>query len=144
MSEIVSEFEQRRLETIRKNQEYLKSLNIEPVEQIVASKRISLPKTKKVRAKVEKRVTAPSRTSRRLSGRGEDDVVLQPVDINVEPIAEYKLLSFEEYFDKETVEKSIKTDGIYRGWLHPDLVEKYNFKKETFEQMQKEPKSILD
>jgi hypothetical protein len=143
MSEIISDFEQRRLETIKKNQEYLKSLNIEPVEQIVASKRVSLPKTKKVRAKIEKRTTAPSRTSRRLSGRGEDDV-LQPIDQNVDPAPEYKLLSFEEYFDKDTVAKAIRTDGIYRGWLHSDLVEKYNFKRETFEQMQKEPKSRFD
>jgi hypothetical protein len=140
----MNDFEEKRLETIRKNQEYLLSLDLLPDQPVVASRRVSFPKSNSVRPKAGKKSSFSSRKSSRLSGA--ENTILHTIDQNTLPVLEeqHKLQTFQEYFEKETISKAIVTDGKYKGWLHPHLVEKYNFKKETFEGNQKQRKGILN
>ena len=103
-----TEFEKQRAETIRKNQEYLASLNIIAEEPVVPAKRIKLEK------KVAKRAPAPvqSRSSSRISGSGIDQNLEDAPAVVQEPS---RVLTFKEYFDEETVAKAIVTDGHFKG-----------------------------
>ncbi|CAO3618006.1 unnamed protein product [Cunninghamella echinulata] len=48
-----------------------------------------------------------------------------------------KLLKADEYFDKETREKAIRTDGHYKGWINPALIEKYQFEQSAIDAWEK-------
>ncbi|KAI7819704.1 hypothetical protein BC939DRAFT_251022 [Gamsiella multidivaricata] len=107
------------------------------------------------------RIAQPVRLSKRLRGLaapsleiGENDNMLQgeeraarndrsrsrgsEADGNADgdsdsEIDRINLMSGDLYFDKETREKAIRVDGHYKGWLHPDLIEKYGFEKTSEE-----------
>ena len=48
-----------------------------------------------------------------------------------------KLLKPDEYFSADICEKAIRTDGHFRGWINPDLIEKYQFELSAAEAWEK-------
>ncbi|KAI8335844.1 hypothetical protein BC941DRAFT_429558 [Chlamydoabsidia padenii] len=40
-----------------------------------------------------------------------------------------KLLTADAYFDKDIREKAIRTDGKYKGWVNPELIQKYQLEQ---------------
>ncbi|KAF7727790.1 hypothetical protein EC973_007021 [Apophysomyces ossiformis] len=45
----------------------------------------------------------------------------------VEELWDGKLLKADEYFDEAIRQKAIRTDGNFRGWINPELIEKHQF-----------------
>ncbi|KAG0239818.1 hypothetical protein B0O80DRAFT_498808 [Mortierella sp. GBAus27b] len=94
------------------------------------------------------KIIQPARISNRLRGIavkplevGENDTIANRDDAekdgenteNEDEEDTSSLMSGDLFFDKETREKAIRVDGHYRGWLNPEVVEKYGFEKSAQE-----------
>ncbi|KAI9022932.1 hypothetical protein CLU79DRAFT_749560 [Phycomyces nitens] len=112
---------------------------VDPKPAKTAKTRISAPK-----------IVKPKRQSSRLRGvdpipfvLAEDDVVERGVlseaatDAMGEELWDGKLLKPDDYFDKETCEKAIRTQGHFMGWINPALIEKYKFEMSASEAWEK-------
>lgn len=96
-------YEIERQETIKRNQEYLKSLDlVQPVAEKVV---------KKVKKEAKPKPVAIVRQSRRLSGK--------PIDTDIPKLKEEAkfetLVPFDSFFDEQVRQNAITTDGRFTG-----------------------------
>jgi hypothetical protein len=141
---MLTEYEKKRQETIRNNEEFLKSLQL-PIEPV-------LKPAKRINGKAQKkRIKAgPVRSSSRLSGQGISENSQEQDSDQLPKPSPPKLLEFDEYFDEETRAKALRSDGHFKGfviinlgWLHPSIVEKYDFKEDKYESLKTVKKRII-
>ncbi|KAJ3281392.1 hypothetical protein HK104_011496 [Borealophlyctis nickersoniae] len=147
-------YEQERLETIRRNNEKLKELGLvrvvprrEPTASLPShSTPADARPLKRRRAPPKRTDPIPTRKSRRINkdavesdhadvgsasgggdGEAEDNEhALEAVDMNT-------LVCFDDYFGPEVAAKAVRVDGQYRGWLAPQLMERYGFEASAAE-----------
>ncbi|KAF8928616.1 hypothetical protein EDD21DRAFT_407726 [Dissophora ornata] len=171
----MSEYEQLRLENIKRNQEMLQFLelptlaadvHITALQGTTGEQKKLDPETpsalltaRKPRqyVKTEPKIIQPVRISKRLRGIevtpleiGENDTMdhgalRQEQAVNSDSHGNNRkdddddedesanLMSGDLFFDEEIRAKAIRVDGHYKGWLNPEVMEKYGFEKNAQE-----------
>ncbi|KAI8074126.1 hypothetical protein BC940DRAFT_290098 [Gongronella butleri] len=159
----INDYEQQRLANIERNKKLLEEFQLgeartnllgsptSPTPQSTTT--VSRPiKKKNTQARVSKPLP-PRRQSSRLRGASPPKIV--PLeDIGeasteegiqngprrqefVDELWDGRLLKADEYFDQETRDKAIRSDGHFKGWIMPELVAKYNFEASAQEAWEK-------
>ncbi|KAI7898446.1 uncharacterized protein BX663DRAFT_524750 [Cokeromyces recurvatus] len=152
-------YEQQRLKNIELNKELLASLDIPSIKNSVVTTFITGTDEKTTAAnkpmkKLRKASTTkkplPTRKSSRLRGEQplaieidkENNIELLVDKVKEDPryqeiIEEGKLLTAEEYFNQDIIDKAIKTDGHFKGWVNPIIIEKYGLEASAAEAWEK-------
>ncbi|KAJ3257346.1 2-hexaprenyl-6-methoxy-1,4-benzoquinone methyltransferase [Boothiomyces macroporosus] len=129
-----TEYEKNRRLNIEKNKEYLLLLDLLPKSDLTKGK---------VEKKKKQKPVVPTRT------RSTRSTVEIEKPEPIKPVVEEDYISFEDFFDKETIENSIKTNGHFSGPLNPatDLNTKpkphwSKIKQASFKQFKTNPNSF--
>ncbi|KAJ3314694.1 2-hexaprenyl-6-methoxy-1,4-benzoquinone methyltransferase [Boothiomyces sp. JEL0838] len=129
-----TEYEKNRRLNIEKNKEYLLLLDLLPRSDLTKGK---------IEKKKKQKPVVPTRT------RSTRSTVEIEKPEPIKPVVEEDYISFEDFFDKETIENSIKTNGHFSGPLNPatDLNTKpkphwSKIKQASFKQFKTNPNSF--
>ncbi|ORZ00183.1 hypothetical protein BCR43DRAFT_511214 [Syncephalastrum racemosum] len=147
----LTEYERQRQENIERNRELLAQFNLTEARNALSDgvPSPSTPQPEAVKIVSRKRKQAPKRIEKPLAPqrkssrlRGEQPAPIEIDEAESGPIPattsstdavvddelwDGKLLTADEYFSQEIRDKAIRTDGNYKGWLDPQLIEKYQF-----------------
>ncbi|KAI9470488.1 MAG: hypothetical protein EXX96DRAFT_653618 [Benjaminiella poitrasii] len=158
----LTDYEQQRLKNIELNKELLASLDIASVKESLVTTPINKMREEKATADnkpKKKSRKAPSATekkpivirkSSRLRGEQplaieidkENNIELLIDKVKDDPryqeiVEDGKLLTAEEYFNQEVQERAIKTDGHFKGWVNPTVMQKYGIEATAAEAWEK-------
>ncbi|ORX47882.1 hypothetical protein BCR36DRAFT_413408 [Piromyces finnis] len=137
--ENVNEYERKRLENIRKNQEKLKELNLLSAsllfKDLTEKEKIKKKKTYKKRniAEVKPAFKRITRNQAKKLQTNVENKIEENEENETDSENDNQLLSADEYLTEEIRKKAIIVDGHFKGWINPALIEKYHFEKSAKE-----------
>lgn len=117
---MISEYEQQRLDNIRRNQEMLLALNLVNEHGILEPKQ----QRKKRRKETNTNTNTITRKSRRL--RGEQAELVIKAEAKVIETADRTdfLINAEDHFTPKVLEEAVRVNGHYTGWVEQGVMER--------------------
>ncbi|KAI8327069.1 hypothetical protein EDC96DRAFT_532933 [Choanephora cucurbitarum] len=141
MTKELTPYEKARLENIELNKELLasleigsakRSLNATEVITVKKRKRAPVNSVKKEQSVIQIRKSSRIRGEKALEITLDDHEAVKALDEAVKQDPRYaemvdagKLLTADEYFPEDIKAKAIRVDGHFKGWVNPEIMEKY-------------------